>query len=207
MARAPTAPTALEPASGRAAVSMEDLLRRIVLALEQAGVPYMLTGSLASSYYGEGRGSQDIDIVIAPDEAGLRRFVASLPATTYYVDEETALDAFRRRAQFNVIDMHSGFKVDLILRRERDFSRAEFERRLSVDAMGMRLNIATAEDIIIAKLEWAKAGASERQLEDVAGILRDPESPLDMSYLERWVRDLGVSTQWARARELAREKP
>jgi hypothetical protein len=137
----------------------------------------------------------------------MRRLLASLRATTYYVSEEAALDAFRRRAQFNVIDMSTGCKVDLILQRERDFSRAEFDRRVSVEALGMRLSIASAEDIIVAKLERANASASDRQLEDVAGILRDPDAHLDVVYIERWVGELGLSKQWARAQELARLRP
>ena len=185
-------------------MSVEDLLRRIVAALEQAGIPYMLTGSVASSYHGEGRASQDIDIVIAPDEPQLRTFLRSLPASSYYVSEDAALDALRRRSQFNVIDMVTGWKVDLIVRRDRRFSRSEFERRISVDVMGMKLVIATAEDVVLSKLEWAKLGASERQLEDVAGILRDPETKLDREYIGQWVRDLRLQPQWERAQELAR---
>jgi hypothetical protein len=166
-------------------LSVEDLLRRMVSALEQAGVPYMLTGSIASSYHGEGRASQDIDLVIAPDEAQLRAFLRSLPSPSYYVSADAALDALRRRTQFNVIDMASGWKVDLIVRRDRRFSRIEFDRRLTVDALGIRLTIATAEDVVLSKLEWAKLGASERQLEDVAGILRDPQTTLDREYIQQ----------------------
>jgi hypothetical protein len=188
-------------------LSIEDLLRRIVSALEQAGIPYMLTGSVASSYHGEGRASQDIDLVIAPDEPQLHSFLSSLPLTTYYVSEEAALDALRQRSHFNVIDKASGWKVDLIVRRDRRFSRTEFERRISVDALGTKLTIATAEDVVVSKLEWAKMGASERQLEDVAGILRDSDNTLDHGYIEQWVRELGLEVQWERASDLARRTP
>lgn len=188
-------------------MSVEDLLRRIVVALENAGIPYMLTGSVASSYHGEARASQDIDIVIAPDEPRLRMLLSSLPSSTYYVSEDAAFEALRRRSQFNVIDMANGWKVDMIMRRDRSFSHSEFERRMTVDALGMRLSIATAEDVVVSKLEWAKIGGSERQLEDVAGILRDSEAALDQAYIERWVHDLELQSQWVRAQELARRRP
>lgn len=188
-------------------MSVEDLLRRIIAALEQAGIPYMLTGSVASSYYGEARASQDIDLVIAPDEPQLRAFLRSLPASSYYVSEDAAIEALQLRSQFNVIDIITGWKVDLIVRRDRDFSRTEFERRIGVDVMGMRVVIAAAEDVVLSKLEWAKRGASERQLEDVAGILCDPETRLDREYLEHWVLELELQPQWVRARELAGREP
>lgn len=185
-------------------MSIEDLLRRVVAALEHAGIPYMLTGSIASSYHGDPRASQDIDIVIAPDEARLRVLLALLPPPSYYLSEAAALDALRHRSQFNVIDVGTGWKVDLIVRRDRNFSRAEFERRMIVDALGMRLSMASAEDTVVSKLEWAKMGESERQLEDVAGILRDPETALDRAYVEHWIRELDLQSQWARAQALAR---
>jgi hypothetical protein len=51
-----------------------DLFRRISVLLEQAGIPYMLTGSFASSVYGMGRGSPDVDFVIGSDEEGVEGF-------------------------------------------------------------------------------------------------------------------------------------
>ncbi len=186
-------------------MSVEDVLRRMVSALEHAGIPYMLAGSVASSYHGEARASQDVDIVIAPDETRLRTFLSSLPSSSYYVSEDATLDARRRRSQFNVIDMANGWMVDLIIRRDRSFSRSEFERRITVEALGMRVSIATAEDVVVSKLECAKLGGSERQLEDVAGVLRDPDAALDQAYIERWVRELELQSQWVRAQELARQ--
>ena len=58
---------------------------------------------------------------------------------------------------------------------------------------------ASAEDVVIAKLEWAKLGASTRQLEDVAGIVRMQAEQLDRAYVERWVAVLGLSAQWSEA--------
>ena len=74
--------------------------------------------------------------------------------------------------QFNVIDLATGWKIDFIIRKSRPFSETEFERRSEVHFEGLRLHIAQPEDVIIAKLEWAKRASSERQIEDVAGILK-----------------------------------
>jgi hypothetical protein len=180
-------------------MTTHEVLQRIVGALERAGIPSMLTGSFASSYHGMPRATQDIDIVISPTADQLRGLVKVLPDTEYYVDEDVALDALRRESQFNVVDLTSGWKIDLIIRKSRPFSRTEFERRITVDFQGMRLSVATAEDILIAKLEWAKRGGSQRQIEDAAGILRIQSAQLDRSYLSHWVRELELEREWAAA--------
>jgi hypothetical protein len=99
-----------------------------------------------------------------------------------------------------VVDLATGWKADLIMRRSRAFSRTEFDRRTAVELEGMRVTIATAEDVVLAKLEWAKLGESARQIEDAAGILRARSRELDTGYMERWVRELGVEREWAAAR-------
>jgi len=177
-------------------MSVENIFRRIVGALEASGIPYMLTGSFASAHHGTPRSTQDIDLVIAPTAPQLRALLRLLPDTEYYVSEESALTAFHRREQFNVLDLATGWKVDLILRKERAFSRSEFSRRETVELMGIPLVIATAEDVLLAKLEWAKIGGSERQLEDAAGIVSARGAELDRRYIERWTAELGIDSQW-----------
>jgi hypothetical protein len=44
-------------------------------------------------------------------------------------------------------------------------------------------------------------GESERQLIDVAGILRMQSYHLDFQYVEHWVETLGLQRQWRAARD------
>ena len=97
---------------------------------------------------------------------------------------------------FNVVDATTGWKADLIVRKSRPFSRTEFARRRPVEVEGVRLWVATVEDIIIAKLEWAKLGGSARQLEDVAALLRVRPDELDRGYLDKWITELDLGAQW-----------
>jgi hypothetical protein len=69
--------------------------------------------------------------------------------------------------------------------------------------LGAHVFVATAEDTILAKLEWAQRGESERQLRDVAGILAMRGPDLDRVYLERWAAELGVEALLARVRTQA----
>lgn len=130
----------------------------------------------------------------------MRTFVQSLPAEEYYVDLDTALEALRSGSLFNVIDLKTGWKIDLIFRKSRPFSEKEFSRRQLVDLQGLRLYIAGVEDVIIAKLEWAKLANSQRQIEDVASMLRLRADTLDKSYLEKWISELDLHEQWSSAR-------
>jgi hypothetical protein len=106
------------------------------------------------------------------------------------------LEAHERRSLFNVIDSATGWKIDFIIRKSRAFSEEEFGRRRLFDIEGTSLFVASAEDVIIAKLEWSKLSKSQRQLEDVAAILRVRFERLDHSYLEKWIAELGLRGEW-----------
>lgn len=149
----------------------------IVSELQRFGIPHMLAGSFTSTYHGDPRTTNDIDLVIDPSR-----------------------EAFERRGQFNVVLLDSGWKADLILRKDRAFSQAEFERRQPAEIAGVQVHVATAEDTVIAKLEWARAGESERQLRDVIGILAASGERLDRDYIARWVAELGLQALWVRAK-------
>ncbi len=112
---------------------------------------------------------------------------------------DAALDAYERQSLFNVIDLATGWKIDLVIRKSRAFSEEEFSRRQLVDLQGIPLFIASAEDVVISKLEWSKLAQSQRQIEDVAAILRVRWDALDRSYLESWITELGLTREWKEA--------
>ncbi|HWL41652.1 MAG TPA: hypothetical protein VNQ73_01825 [Ilumatobacter sp.] len=178
------------------------LLRKVVEALDATAIPHMLTGSFASNEYGELRSTQDIDLVIDPTPTALDAFLDAFPVDDYYFDRPYAQAELTRRGMFNVIDVRLGWKVDLVIRKDRPFSVAEFARRRITDAFGFPLSIATAEDVVISKLEWARRGESQRQLSDAAAILRARDD-LDLDYVERWATELGITEELTGARELA----
>jgi hypothetical protein len=183
----------------------EDALLRVVRALESEAIPYMVTGSVASSYHGRPRSTQDADIVIDPEAEPLARLVRRLAAAGFYVDEAQAQDALRRRRQFNVIETQSACKIDLIVRKERPFSRGELQRREMADLWpGVSVALASAEDTILSKLEWArKAGGSEKQMADALGVL-EVNPKLDRAYIQRWAAELGILDLWE---EIAAHRP
>ena len=178
------------------------LLDRVAQLLDAAGIPFMVAGSFASTAHGLPRSTQDLDLVIDPPSAAtLEALLASIPAERFYFDGDAARDALRRRSMFNLIDLASGWKVDLIVRKDRAFSRDEFARRSKMSILGVPVFVASAEDTIVAKLEWSKlAGGSQRQRRDVAGIVATVGATLDRAHIERWVRELELTEEWEAAK-------
>ncbi len=189
--------------AGAIAMSVSDVFRRITSALGEAGIAYMLAGSFASAYYGAPRSTQDIDLVIEATEEQLRAFVRLLAQDEYYVDLDAALEARKRQSLFNVVDMVTGWKIDLIIRKSRPFSQEEFSRRTLVNLQDNSLFLASAEDVVVSKLEWARLAQSRRHIEDVAGILRMRWDKLDHAYLEKWILDLRIEAEWNDALRVA----
>jgi hypothetical protein len=156
---------------------VSDLLARtlgsVAAWLDEPAIPWMVAGSFASTSHGQPRATQDVNVVFDPSHEALLQFLDRVPADRVYVDRDAALDALARRDLFNLIDLETGWKVDLIVRKNRPFSRAEVDRRIPARWMGVDLFVASPEDGILSKLEWARlSGGSERQLRDVAGVPR-----------------------------------
>ena len=185
-------------------MTLEDLLSRLAPALEHANLPYMLTGSVASSAHGLPRSTRDLDIVIAPTRAQLLTLIQQFPNAHYYVDEAQALQALANKSQFNIIDFATGWKVDFIIAEDSEYGRTALMRRSRINIAGNFVHVASAEDVVIAKLRWAKLSGSDRQLQDAAGIVSVQGSNLDVEYVERWVSELRLEQQWRAVREAPR---
>lgn len=124
----------------------------VIGALGDATIPYMLVGSFASGIHGAPRTTRDVDLVIDPTPASLQQFVASVASPTVHAGPDPH-EALERRDQVKVIDTSSGWKVDLMIRNDRAFSRGEFARRIEANLLGMPVWVASAEDTVLAKLE------------------------------------------------------
>jgi len=186
-------------------VSQQALLTRIVQALDGAGIPYMLTGSLVSSLQGEPRATHDIDLVIDIAASDVARVVRALSAPHVYLDEQAVGDATRRRTMFNLIDSSSGDKADFWLLTDAAFDRERFVRRMRVEALGLEVSVSAPEDTILMKLRWsAQAGGSEKQLGDAQRVYELQAGSLDEAYLDEWAVRLDVAAELAAIRTQAR---
>lgn len=174
----------------------------IVEALEELGVPYHIGGSVASSLYGLPRLTIDVDLVADLHLGHVRPLVKSLQ-TIYYIDEEMVRDAISRRSSFNIIHQDTILKVDVFIPKSRLFDQEELRRaQQEVLLEGTRsFNVASPEGTILNKLEWYRMGGevSDRQWNDILGVLKVQGTDLDMNYLQKWAASLNVTDLLERA--------
>lgn len=176
----------------------------VVELFDHLGIPYYIGGSLASSAYGVARATADVDLIadVRPDQ--VPTLVTQLQAA-YYVDAVMIRDAIVRRASFNLLHLPTMVKVDVFLPKQRAFD-AQVAQRVHQDTLeeapaARRVNLLSPEDVILTKLEWYRAGnnVSERQWNDVLGVLRVQQATLDRAYLQHWAAALNIADLWEHA--------
>lgn len=183
-----------------------DVAYRVAQALEHAGCPYFLGGSVASSLQGEARSTNDVDFVVALTDDQIAPFVEAL-GPNFSVDEMGLRDAVHRRRSENIFFLPVFTKIDLIVRGSTDYDLMEFSRRRPVRIdVDCDLMVKSPEDTILRKLLWFRDGGevSSNQWRDVTQVLLVNEGRLDESYLDEWAPRLGIDDLLGRARRDAR---
>lgn len=178
-------------------MSQQKLLNKVVQTLESAKIQYMITGSLASSLQGEPRSTHDIDVVIAIQKSAIRELLQAFSPPDFYLEEESIRKAISEQSMFNLIDTKEGGKVDFWILTNEPFDQARFSRRYSEEFQGLKMQVSTPEDTILAKLRWAKlCGGSEKQFTDALRIYEVQFGRLDIAYLEDWIKKLNLEALW-----------
>ncbi len=163
----------------------------IVRRLDGAGIPCMLTGSLALAAYAVPRMTRDIDLVVDVASESAER-LAALFEGDCYVDREAVGRAISGRGMFNIIHNRWITKADFIVRKDDPYRKAEFARRRTFDLEGVPVPVVSPEDLILSKLLWSRTSASETQERDVRDLLAHGRD-LHEAYLDHWAAALGVA--------------
>lgn len=177
----------------------------VVEVLDELAIPHHLGGSYASSIHGVPRFTHDVDVVVAVTPAKVALLAARLESD-FYVDVEAIRAALTRQGNFNLIHRRSGLKIDCFVQGQSPFDRLEAARARR-EALGEGgVFVKSPEDTVLRKLEWFRAGgeASDRQWNDILGLLRVQGDQVDTDYLEKWAVELGVSGLLRRARAAAK---
>jgi len=175
-----------------------EVLRVVAERLNAAAIDYMLTGSIAMTWYAEPRQTRDIDVVVELPESKLAAVVQSF-SSDFYVDFDVARAEVRRRGMFNMIHDALVVKVDMIIRKADLYSAQAFARRKHVEIVaGVGVSIISPEDLVLAKLDWAARGESDLQMRDVRNLLKSV-GDLDRDYLSTWSQKLGLADLLVRA--------
>ena len=168
-----------------------NLLNRICQALESENLLYMVSGSIALNTYTIPRMTRDIDIVIELRKADIDRF-CKIFETGFYIDILTVQEEVERHGMFNVIDFETGYKIDFIVRKNSEYRQLEFSRRIRTDDYGFDVWIVSIEDLIISKIAWIQELQSDRQIDDIQNLLKNPTA--DKEYIKKWCEKLDFKT-------------
>ena len=180
-----------------------EVTRQVAAAFEKAGIRYFLGGSVASALYGEARSTRDIDLVAAMFPHHVEPFLGALGGG-FYADAQAIGQAVAARRSFNLVHLDTMVKVDVFVAGTQPFQLMQFRRRVlqTVSADGKTtFYVASPEDTILAKLQWYRdgGGVSERQWNDVLGVLKVQAPTLDRTYLREWGRELCLTDLLQRA--------
>ena len=180
-------------------MSQQDLLRKVVSALNKAEIGFMLTGSFASSLQGEPRSTHDIDLVVDMKSSHISFLMKEFPAPDYYLSKTAMTEALQTGSMFNLLDVKEGEKVDFWMLTDKAFDQSRFQRRQQNSIEDFYVFVTSPEDTILAKLNWSKlSGGSEKHFGDALRVFEVQFGSLDMEYLEKWVKELGVNPDWQR---------
>ncbi len=162
-----------------------EVLLQAVNRLDRLDIPYMLSGALATSFYGKPRSTHDIDLLVEIGEADIDRLCEAFK-DDFYISKEMMLEALRLRSMFNLIHNETATKVDLWMLEDSPFDRERFSRRTVENLEGSLVHISTPEDLIIVKLDWFKRTDIHKHYEDALGIIQIQRDSLGVGYIRAW---------------------
>jgi hypothetical protein len=173
-----------------------DALAAFLAILDDLKIVYALGGSMASSVYGKVRFTEDADITVEPFPAAVDMLIQRL-TPAFYVSREAVIGALAQRSSFNVIYIATVFKIDVFVRNETPFQKQLLVRRRQVSIPGLSGAVwaVSPEDILLLKLDWYnQAGrVSEKQWNDILGLIEMQKDRLNLTELRRWAAELGTS--------------
>lgn len=174
------------------------LVRIAVSILDELGIDYLVTGSMASTAYGEARLTNDVDIAIRATPELAAALAAAFKEPDFYASAAAARTAAQQGGgQFNVIHPSSGFKIDFMVVANDEFDQSRFQRARYVRLQSETTTAyASPEDVILRKLQYCRDGGSDKHVRDIRSMVSLIGDGLDLAYIESWLDRLGVRDQW-----------
>ncbi len=174
-----------------------DTLKLVCQRLDQANIPYMITGSFAANFYAVPRMTRDLDLVIKIDHQDEEKVFKAFK-NDFYVNKTSIREAIKHCGMFNIIHNETVFKIDFIICKNTHYRATEFQRKRKLILDNDQIWVVSPEDLIISKLIWAKDSLSEMQIRDIKNILQSVQE-LDSDYITQWIKNLGLETIYEKA--------
>jgi len=183
-----------------------ELIDTFIRPLISTGLPYAVTGSVASMAYGEPRLTNDIDLVLEIKTDDIPRLIAAFPEADFYLppSEVIATEIVRgNRGHLNIISQHSLLKADVYLVSGEPLHRWAMENVRIIDIEGLPVAFTPPEYLIIRKLEFYREGGSQKHLRDIASMLVESSEIIDQAFLNHHLTALNLTAQYQLAQSLA----
>jgi len=181
---------------------MIELITIFVEPLDRHGLRYLVTGSVAAMAYGEPRLTNDIDLILEIGTRDLDSLAETFPEAAYYLPPADIILSELARSQrghFNIIHQETMLKADVYLIGTDPLHHWAFQNARFMAIDGILVSFAPPEYVMIRKLEFFREGGSEKHLRDIAAMLSEADSQIDMPYLVTAVQARGLTESWQRA--------
>jgi hypothetical protein len=176
-----------------------DLFLLFIRPFNRSGIRYVVTGSVATTFYGEPRLTHDVDLVVLLAASDIPKLFEMFPSPEFYlppVENITAETQRSERGHFNVIHANTSFKADIYVAGRDELNAFAFRFSRKVDYDGETISMAPAEYVIIRKLEYYREGGSQKHLRDIRSMLVLLGDKIDRAVLQDWVQRLSLEKQW-----------
>jgi hypothetical protein len=169
--------------------------------VNELGVRYIVSGSIAAILYGEPRLTHDVDFVVFLRSGDIPRLQEVFPSPEFYLpraDDIAAEVTREQRGHFNVIHIDTGFKADFYTAGQDEFHAWAFRNALRMEFRSEPVVVAPPEYVIVRKLEYFREGGSDKHLRDIRSMLAVSGDQIDHTELIEWIRRRGVELEWKR---------
>ena len=172
-------------------------LEPVIKLLDESGINYFIGGSIASSAYGIARATLDVDMIVQLKPLHANLLVEKLGGE-FYIDVEMITNAISNKSSFNIIHLASMLKIDFFISKDLPYELKSFERKcpseLDESDNSIKIYLSSPEDIILSKLNWFNLSnqTSEKQWQDIMGVIKVQQNKLDKEYLYHWAKQLSI---------------
>jgi len=175
-----------------------DELSIFAIRLEAIEAPYMATGATAAILYGQPRVTNDLDVVLALNDASRARLLDAFSESEFYVPPESVIrteQARHQRGHFNLIHHETGYKADIYLVGSDPLHAWALPRRRRLRwNESLELMVAPPEYVVLRKLEFYREGHSAKHPLDIRSI--QETTGLDETLMIPWLERLNLTTLW-----------
>jgi len=176
-----------------------DLLDLFVVPLARAGIAHLVSGSVASMFYGEPRATLDVDVAIQLPAGRIPLLESCFPSDAFYLPPAEVLHIELSRpthGHFNVIHLDSGYKADFYPSRDHPYLSWAVSRAVPLDLGEVTIRLAPPEYVILWKLEFLRLSREDKHVRDIRGILQVSADRIDLPFLKQAIRETGLQEPW-----------